>query len=91
MDRHELSAATWIKSSYSGANGGNCIEVALTWMKSSYSDDNGGNCIEVAPGIPDAVPVRDSKDPHGPVLVFPTGGWSSFVAALKSGEFPAAV
>ncbi|MCR8577421.1 DUF397 domain-containing protein [Streptomyces nigrescens] len=47
--------------------------------------------MEIAPGIPDAVPVRDSKDPHGPVLVFPTGGWSSFVAALKNGEFPAAV
>jgi hypothetical protein len=28
MDRHELSAATWIKSSYSDANGGDCIEVA---------------------------------------------------------------
>ncbi|GFE14851.1 hypothetical protein Sgleb_28980 [Streptomyces glebosus] len=71
MDRYELSAVTWAKSSYSG--------------------NNGGNCIEVAPGIPDAVPVRDSKDPDGPVLVFPTGGWSSFVAALKNGEFPTAV
>ncbi|WP_239471985.1 DUF397 domain-containing protein [Streptomyces sp. NEAU-S7GS2] len=91
MDRFELGAATWVKSSYSDNNGGNCIEVALTWMKSSYSDRDGGDCIEVAPGIPDAVPVRDSKDPHGPVLVFPTGGWSSFVAALKDGEFPAAV
>ncbi|GAB2876383.1 DUF397 domain-containing protein [Streptomyces deserti] len=28
MDRHELSAATWIKSSYSDDNGGNCIEIA---------------------------------------------------------------
>ncbi|GHE28924.1 transcriptional regulator [Streptosporangium violaceochromogenes] len=24
----ELGAATWIKSSYSGSNGGNCVEVA---------------------------------------------------------------
>ncbi|MFG1702461.1 DUF397 domain-containing protein [Nonomuraea sp. M3C6] len=24
----ELRAATWIKSSYSGSNGGNCVEVA---------------------------------------------------------------
>ena len=31
MDRHELCAATWIKSSYSGDNGGNCIEVALAF------------------------------------------------------------
>ncbi|MEU8915784.1 DUF397 domain-containing protein [Streptomyces nigrescens] len=91
MDGCDLGAAIWTKSSYSDNNGGNCIEVALTWMKSSYSHDNGGDCIEVAPGIPDAVPVRDSKDPHGPVLVFPTGGWSSFVTALKSGEFPTAV
>ncbi|MEU3730405.1 DUF397 domain-containing protein [Streptomyces sp. NPDC033538] len=29
MDRHELSAITWVKSSYSGDNGGNCVEVAL--------------------------------------------------------------
>ncbi|MDX3245669.1 DUF397 domain-containing protein [Streptomyces sp. ME18-1-4] len=28
MNRHELSATTWIKSSYSDANGGNCLEVA---------------------------------------------------------------
>ncbi|WP_327402108.1 DUF397 domain-containing protein [Streptomyces sp. NBC_01288] len=28
MDRHELSAAAWIKSSYSGDNGGNCVEIA---------------------------------------------------------------
>ncbi|MGD3109182.1 DUF397 domain-containing protein [Streptomyces sp. YGL11-2] len=31
------------------------------------------------------VPVRDSKDPQGPALVFPAAGWSSFVAAVKSG------
>ncbi|SEB68558.1 protein of unknown function [Streptomyces sp. 2224.1] len=90
MDKHQLSTPIWIKSSYSHDDGGNCVEVALTWMKSSYSDRDGGDCIEVAPGTPDAVPVRDSKDPQGPVLVFPTGGWTSFVAALKNGEFPAA-
>jgi hypothetical protein len=28
MDKHQLSVATWIKSSYSGANGGECVEVA---------------------------------------------------------------
>ncbi|MGW4033848.1 DUF397 domain-containing protein [Streptomyces sp. NPDC004838] len=52
---HDLrDTATWIKSSYSAANGGNCVEVApgstlATWVKSSYSGTNGGNCIEVAP------------------------------------------
>ena len=28
MTRHELSAATWIKSSHSGNDGGNCVEIA---------------------------------------------------------------
>ncbi|MGY4988684.1 DUF397 domain-containing protein [Streptomyces nigrescens] len=58
------------------------------WFKSSYSD-NGGDCIEVAANIPGAVPVRDSKDTNGPALTFSANGWSSFVAAVKGGEFPA--
>lgn len=28
MERHGLSAAKWIKSSYSDDDGGNCIEIA---------------------------------------------------------------
>ncbi|MBC9727815.1 DUF397 domain-containing protein [Streptomyces sp. TRM68367] len=28
MNRYELSAATWVKSSYSGDNGGDCVEIA---------------------------------------------------------------
>ncbi|MEU1285291.1 DUF397 domain-containing protein [Kitasatospora sp. NPDC005856] len=59
------------------------------WRKSSYSGDNAGECIEAAPGfLPDLVPVRDSKDPHGPALVFPAAAWDSFVAAIRHGEFP---
>ncbi|AXL91687.1 DUF397 domain-containing protein [Streptomyces sp. CB09001] len=42
------SALQWFKSSYSGSDGGNCIEVAYEWRKSSYSGDEGGNCVEVA-------------------------------------------
>ncbi|MFJ3713471.1 MULTISPECIES: DUF397 domain-containing protein [unclassified Streptomyces] len=59
------------------------------WRKSSHSGADQGNCIEVVDGFPAAVPVRDSKDPHGPALLFPTSGWSSFVAAVKGGEFAA--
>ncbi|MCR8574594.1 DUF397 domain-containing protein [Streptomyces sp. Isolate_219] len=29
------------------------------------------------------------KAPHDPALVFETSEWSSFVAAVKGGEFPA--
>ncbi|MFJ9842360.1 DUF397 domain-containing protein, partial [Kitasatospora sp. NPDC101155] len=58
------------------------------WFKSSYSS-NGGNCIEVAGNLvaSDAVPVRDSKDPSGPSLVFPADAWVAFVSAVRSGEF----
>lgn len=62
------------------------------WFKSSYSN-NGGDCVEVAANLVASrgiVPVRDSKEPHGPALVFESFAWSSFVAAVKGGEFPAA-
>ncbi|MEU8921914.1 DUF397 domain-containing protein [Kitasatospora sp. NPDC048545] len=56
------------------------------WRRSGYSD-NGGTCVEVAPGFPGVMPVRDSKDPDGPALVFAAEAWQSFVAAVRSGEF----
>ncbi|MDH6120706.1 hypothetical protein ABH930_004802 [Kitasatospora sp. GAS204A] len=60
-----------------------------TWLKSSHSD-NGGNCIEVAPNIPGAVPVRDSKDPHGPALVFTTDAWQAFTRSTAAGDLDTA-
>ncbi|MEV5486083.1 MULTISPECIES: DUF397 domain-containing protein [Streptomyces] len=60
------------------------------WHKSkSHSNGQVAECIEVADGYPGAAPVRDAKNPHGPVCVFSQAGWSSFVAALKGGEFGA--
>ncbi|MCB5911778.1 DUF397 domain-containing protein [Streptomyces pinistramenti] len=59
------------------------------WVKSSYSD-NGGDCIEVAANLVASrgvVPVRDSKDPHGPELAVPTRTFASFVAGVKDGQF----
>jgi hypothetical protein len=38
----------WRKSSYSGSEGGACVEVAALWRKSSFSGDEGGACVEVA-------------------------------------------
>ncbi len=60
-----------------------------SWRKASYSGGNGGGCVEVADEFPGLVPVRDSKDPEGPALVFPAEAWSSFVAAVRAGRFPA--
>jgi hypothetical protein len=42
-----MISAPWRKSSYSGNNGTNCVEVT-TWRKASYSGNNGGDCVEVA-------------------------------------------
>ncbi|MER7583901.1 DUF397 domain-containing protein [Kitasatospora sp. NPDC097691] len=60
-----------------------------TWRKSTHSGQ-GGQCVEVADGITGVVPVRDSKDPSGPALLFPSSAWQSFVTAVRAGEFDAA-
>nr|WSZ97437.1 DUF397 domain-containing protein [Streptomyces sp. NBC_00857] len=59
------------------------------WFKSSYSG-SGGTCVEVATNLVASrgiVPVRDSKDPHGPVLSIRSDAFASFVAGVKSAEF----
>ncbi|MEU8755242.1 DUF397 domain-containing protein [Streptomyces chartreusis] len=47
-----LTAIQWRKSSYSGDQGGNCVECAplgsLAWRKSSRSGDQNGDCVECA-------------------------------------------
>ena len=40
--------------------------------------------MEVADGSPGAVPVRDSKVPHGPALTFGAGTWAAFIGELKA-------
>ncbi|MGW3041027.1 DUF397 domain-containing protein [Kitasatospora sp. NPDC001159] len=65
------------------------MDVDLTdahWRKSSYSG-SGGTCVEVADGFAGLMPVRDSKDPSGPALVFSATSWQSFVTAVRAGEF----
>ncbi|MFD5553144.1 DUF397 domain-containing protein [Streptomyces sp. NPDC127068] len=57
------------------------------WVKSSYSG-NGGQCVEWAPfnapttGI---IPVRDSKNPNGPVLNVSVPAFAGLVALARSG------
>ncbi|MFJ4569836.1 DUF397 domain-containing protein [Streptomyces sp. NPDC088846] len=69
----------WSKSSYSGSQGGDCLEVAYDWRKSSHSSDQGGDCVEVA-AHPAAVHIRDSKVTDGPVLTVPPAAWAAFLA-----------
>jgi Domain of unknown function (DUF397) len=56
------------------------------WRKSSQSGPNCDNCVEVA-FVDDAILLRDSKNPQGPVLVFTQGEWDAFVGGAKDGEF----
>ncbi|MFD8415871.1 MULTISPECIES: DUF397 domain-containing protein [unclassified Streptomyces] len=67
---------TWFKSSYSGSEGGNCVEVAVAWQKSSHSTEQGGACVEVA-ACPGTVHVRDSKVTDGPVLDLAPATWTA--------------
>ncbi|OWA08029.1 DUF397 domain-containing protein [Streptomyces sp. CS113] len=86
--RTALSNVEWRKSSYSGSNGGDCVECTVsqgaTWRTSSYSGNTGGDCVEVADNCPTGVvPVRDSKNPSGPVVTVGAGAWQSFVDGLR--------
>jgi len=60
-----------------------------TWRKSSYSNEDGGDCVEVARTLSGVVPVRDSKDPDGPALLFSADAWSAFLTAVNAGDFSA--
>jgi hypothetical protein len=86
----EVSLPQWRKSTRSQLNG--CVEVSLPeWRKSSRSSD--GACVEVAFDQRPAslhnphVLVRDSKDPHGPVLTFTAQEWAAFLAGVRDEEF----
>ncbi|MFF8916753.1 DUF397 domain-containing protein [Streptomyces sp. NPDC015032] len=71
------TALEWFKSSYSGSEGGACLEVAYDWCKSSYSGDEGGACVEIA-AHPAAIHIRDSKNLDGPTLTVAPTTWTAF-------------
>jgi Domain of unknown function (DUF397) len=56
---------------------------AVTWRTSSYSGNNGGQCVEVG-NAARIIAVRDSKDPHGPVLAFSPQAWRRFAGRVKA-------
>jgi hypothetical protein len=58
----------------------------IEWRKSSYSGSgNDDVCVEVA-RLPEAIGVRDSKDPDGGRLELGRGGFSDLVTRVKRGE-----
>ncbi|WP_243794074.1 DUF397 domain-containing protein [Saccharopolyspora gloriosae] len=90
MSSPDFSTALWRKSSRSGSNGGQCVEVAFvpadtTWHKSSHSSSSGGACVEVAVQS-SIVGLRDSKDSDGAVLAVGRSAFDSFLRRIKSGR-----
>lgn len=58
----------------------------LQWVKSSFSGNN-GNCVEIAVLPTGDRAVRDSKNPHGPALVFTPQALTAFLHATANAEF----
>ncbi|XVV06446.1 DUF397 domain-containing protein [Actinosynnema sp. CA-248983] len=52
------------------------------WRKSSHSGGTGGDCVELAHAHSRTL-VRDSKNPHGPALHFPTAAFGAFLRTHK--------
>ncbi len=73
----DLRNLPWRKSSFSSANGGDCVEVAELDV-TSYRPEHKRNAGHA---------VRDSKDPAGPVLYFTTAEWRAFLDGVKASEF----
>ncbi|MFF0448915.1 DUF397 domain-containing protein [Streptomyces sp. NPDC004609] len=71
-------------------NGMPATALAVTWTKSSHSNAT-GNCVEMA-GLPDgSVAIRNSRDPHGPALIYTRDEMAAFVAGARSGDFDSVI
>jgi Domain of unknown function (DUF397) len=58
----------------------------LVWQKSGRSNPS-GNCVEMAE-LPDGdIAIRNSRDPHGAVLVYSRAEIEAFIGGAKDGDF----
>lgn len=80
----------WIKSSHSGNDDADCVEVAMQWRKSSHSGNDGPDCVEVAIAPTRcAVHIRDSKNTAAAHLTVAEAAWADFVGfATREGHRP---
>jgi hypothetical protein len=58
----------------------------VDWLKSRHSNAE-GNCVEVAALPGGEIALRNSRDPHGPALVYTPAELAAFLAGAKDGEF----
>ena len=58
----------------------------VTWKKSRHSNSQGA-CVELA-GLPGGgIALRNSRDPHGPALIYTPAEIDAFIRGAKDGEF----
>jgi hypothetical protein len=51
------------------------------WRKPTYSQA-ANDCVQVNTTLPGWVGVRDSKNPHGPVVAFRMAAWATLLTSV---------
>ncbi|WP_327728456.1 DUF397 domain-containing protein [Streptomyces sp. NBC_00487] len=62
-------------------------ELIGPFRKSSYSGQQ-GDCVEVGATSTGGRVIRDSKNPHGPLLYISPAGWRAFLGAVAGTAVP---
>ncbi|WP_215448168.1 DUF397 domain-containing protein [Streptomyces sp. ATCC 21386] len=62
-------------------------EIASAFQKSSYSHQS-GDCVEVAFTSGGDRVIRDSKNPHGPLVHISRTGWHAFLGGVAGTAVP---
>lgn len=58
----------------------------LAWRKSEAGNPC-GDCVELARIAEGDVAVRNSRDPHGPALLYTPAEFAAFLTGVKAAEF----
>ena len=67
------------------ATGGRHDLSCAVWRKSTRSNGGADGCVEIA-RVNAEHAVRDSKDPHGGVLIFSDDVWRGLLDRVKEGS-----